>query len=213
MVALGSLQTSDLVAWRPSATAVRRGVEGVLVLLVAAQAARLAWALVTPLGPIGDPVGPRAQATLAPPADMSVLERFAPSAVPAIAPVPVAAAAPTPAPLVTGYRLQGVRGSIAGDGGSAIIAGPDGRQTSYQRGDKVGPGITLAAIGRDAVTLSSAAGSVRLELGAEAPPALPPSASGLNFGSPPVPLPVPPPVAPPIPASPGLPPASAPARP
>jgi general secretion pathway protein C len=115
---------------RPSPRTVRRAVEVVLVLALAAQSARFA---------------------------------STPTAVPVLA----VGAAPEPvAPAITGYALHGVRSSIFGDGGAAIIAGPDGKQASYRPGQTVGPGVKLAAIGRDAVTLSGAGGSVRLEIGA-----------------------------------------------
>lgn len=206
MIALRSVEPSTLIGWRPDVVTVRRAVEIVLLLLLAAQGARLVWMAITPAGPLGEPVAAYTGAPAAPPVDMSVLERFAPTpSLPlAIAGTPsTVVSAPPP---IAGFRLQGVRGSIAGDGGSAIIAGPDGKQASYQRGDTVAPGVTLAAIGRDGITLSGAGGSVRLTLDTDAPPpALPPSAPalGFNLASPPV-------ATTPTPA-PGAPPGAAPA--
>lgn len=182
---LRSFEASSMGGWRPDAATVRRGVEGVLVLLLAAQTARLIWMLATPLEPLGEPVGARVQRPLSPPPDLSALEQFAASATPAIivAAPPVIEAAPPP---IAGFRLHGVRASISGDGGAAIISGPDGVQASYGRGDAVGPGVTLTAIGREAVTLSGAAGSVRLAIGADAATAMapPPSAAPLVGPSP-----------------------------
>lgn len=182
---------------RPSPRAVRRAAEVVLVVALAAQCARLLWAVATPLDPVGEPAAAAPPRPFTPPPDLSALERFAPMtpAAPTLAVEAVPAAPP-----ISGYRLLGVRASI-GDGGSAIIAGPDGRQESYRPGRTVGPGVTLAAIGRDAVTLTGAGGSVRLELGepsgGSAPPppfaplALPAQGPGLVPPTPPVATPAP----------------------
>ena len=178
---------------RPSPRAVRRAVEVVLVLALAAQSARLLWALVTPLDPIGTPAAAPTARAFVPPPDLSVLERFAPVTppTPLLADGAMATPAAPVAPPITGYSLHGVRSSIFGDGGSAILSGPDGKQASYRPGQTVGPGVTLAAIGRDAVTLTGAGGSVRLEVGAApvqaaaaAAPAPPPS-PGLILPQPP----------------------------
>ena len=80
-----------------------------------------------------------------------------------------------------------------GDRGSAIISGPDGRQNSYRVGERVGPGVVLTAVGRDAATLSGSGGSARLEIGAAASPATGPAPG------PPAPAPGPGLVLPPAP--------------
>jgi general secretion pathway protein C len=150
---------------RPSPRTVRRAVEVVLVVALAAQSARLLWAAVTPLDPVGEPAAAAPPRPFTPPPDLSALERFAPATGSAPLLAAEAVAAPPP-PTITGYALHGVRASIFGDGGAAIIAGPDGKQASYRPGQTVGPGVKLTAIGRDAVTLSGTGGSVRLEIGA-----------------------------------------------
>lgn len=160
-----------------------------LVVLLAAQTARLIWMIATPIGPLGEPVAPRTQAGFAAPADLSVLEQFQ-APVGAVLPVMASVPVVTAPPAISGYRLHGVRASIGGDGGSAIISGPDGQQASYGPGQTLAPGVTLAALGRDSAVLSGPGGPVRLELGAEPAPAQPPAApAGLAspvFTAPPV---------------------------
>jgi general secretion pathway protein C len=110
-----------------------------LALGLAWALARLVWALVTPAGPLGQPVA-------LPPArpDAAALSRFDPFDRGA-----------GPAVTVSGLDLTllGTRADVATGRGSAIIALPDGSQASYAVGDEVMPGIRLAGIGFDNVTL------------------------------------------------------------
>ncbi|MFN3945441.1 MAG: type II secretion system protein N [Allosphingosinicella sp.] len=118
-------------------------VELLLLTLLAYQCARLLWALVTPIGPVGDwkaasRIGPPATAALG---DFDPFFRLSGAAGPAV---------------VTSLdlKLYGVREDRASGRGSAIIGSADGAQSSYAVGDEIMPGVTLAAVGFDHVTIS-----------------------------------------------------------
>lgn len=129
----------------------RTGVELVLVLLLASQAARLVWLLAVPSGPIGDlPAASGSRAGPVPPLALS-FDPFHPGA----------SSAPATAD-ASGYRLHGVR--TAGETGSAILSAGDDAQAAFQVGDEVAPGVTLAAVGAGHAILSTGAGEQRLEL-------------------------------------------------
>lgn len=116
-----------------------------LLALLALQSARLVWAVVTPLGPLGDwrPVqGPdidRARAVLS--SGFDPFFRMGRAGGPAI---------------VTSLQLKlfGVRVDEATGRGSAIIAGPDNVQTSYPVGEAIQPGVTLKSVSYDSVVIS-----------------------------------------------------------
>jgi general secretion pathway protein C len=134
-------QLQDLIARRDPARALPF-VSGALTILLGVQAARLLWAAVAPLGPVGAPA-PTAAAPSA--ADFAILDRFDPfHRAAAAAPAADAAAA-------GGLRLFGVR---VGPQSSAIIARPDGRQVSVVVGEEVAPGVSLHAVAHDHVELS-----------------------------------------------------------
>jgi len=118
--------------------------ELILIALIAVQLARLFWLLLTPLGPIGDW---RPPALLAQPPATARLGDFDPFFRLAGAGGPVA---------VTGLnlRLYGLREDQATGRGSAIIALPDGVQSSYGVGEEIMPGVTLVAVAADNVTIS-----------------------------------------------------------
>lgn len=118
-----------------------------LMALLAVQAARLIWAIVTPVGPLGDWRLPPAGVGAAAP---ELLARFDPffrlgGGPTAAAPVAVTALQLT---------LFGTRLNEASGRGSAIIAGADGVQTSFAVGEEVAPGVTLKAVYFDHVTLT-----------------------------------------------------------
>lgn len=114
-----------------------------LIALLAVQCARLVWALVTPVGPVGH----WRPAELAP-APVGILRDFDPffrasggdAAGPAV---------------VTSLQLTlfGTRMDAAQGGGSAIIAGPDGVQQSIGVGQEIVPGVRLKAVAFDHVTI------------------------------------------------------------
>lgn len=119
--------------------------EILLLALLAVQGARLFWAVVTPIGPLGDwrPVGgpdfASGRTVLASGFDPFFrLGRGQGSAV------------------VTSLSLKlfGVRVDEATGRGSAIIAGPDNVQTNYSVGEAVQPGVTLKSVVYDSVVIS-----------------------------------------------------------
>ena len=111
--------------------------------LLAVQVARLTWALVTPVGPLGD-WRPATPAVAGLPAD--ALASFDPF---------FRLGAPAGPATVTSLQLTlfGTRIDEAQGGGSAIIAGPDGVQNSIAVGQEVAPGVRLKAVAFDHVTL------------------------------------------------------------
>lgn len=112
------------------------------MLCLAAQAARMTWILLSPASPVAAPAMARRA-----PTDPSVLGSFdafgtSGSATPA-----------SGGQGGDGFRLFGVR-SGGPDGGSAIIAGPDGVQKAYSVGETIIDGVTLVAVAADHVELS-----------------------------------------------------------
>lgn len=121
----------------------------VLAVLLAAQVARLFWAVVTPVGPLGiwrapavNIVPPSARAAL-----FSSFDPFFRNDQPA------AGAANITSLNIT---LFGIRANESSGGGSAIIAGEDGVQNSYGVGEEVAPGVILDSVAFDHVILSRA---------------------------------------------------------
>ncbi|MCY1646227.1 type II secretion pathway protein C [Caulobacter sp. SL161] len=113
--------------------------EILVVLVLAAQAARLLWVFAAPVGAVSAPArAPR------PPVDLSVLAR---------SDVFGATGGAAGGSAIDGFRLFGVRSGGPG-GGSAIIAGPDGVQKSYAVGETIADGVTLASVAADHVELS-----------------------------------------------------------
>ncbi|WP_456976060.1 PDZ domain-containing protein [Luteimonas sp. A277] len=131
----------------------RSAVEVVLVLLLAAQAARLIWLLVTPSGPVGDWPASDAGLTVGPvPALALAFDPFHPGS----------GSGPSAAN-TSGYRLHAVR--VAGASGSAILStASGGDQAAFQVGDEITPGVTLASVGAGHAVLHTGSGDQRLEL-------------------------------------------------
>jgi len=158
--------------------------ELVLVALVALQAARLIWTVAMPVGPVGEWRAPDAPAALA--GDAGVLARFD----------PFFRLAEGAAPgVVTGLdlKLYGVREDRATGRGSAIIALPDGSQSSFAVGDEIMPGVRLAAVGFDGVTIShnGASEQIFLDQSRPAEPAAPSAAPPEAAPAPTAPAPSP----------------------
>lgn len=147
-----------LLARMPRPT-VYSAVELTLLILIAVQCARLFWILVSPIGPVGDWKAP---ATLAVSADSAVLGAFDPF---------FRLAGPGGPVVVTSLnlKLHGVREDRATGRGSAIIALPDGRQFSFAVGEEVMPGVILAAVAFDSVTLSRSGAAEQIFLDQSAP--------------------------------------------
>ncbi|HVI34467.1 type II secretion system protein N [Phenylobacterium sp.] len=149
MEALGAVRPRTLLA----------GLEIAFAVALAAQAARLAWALVTPVGPFG--AAATVQSAARPQADLSILARFDPFFRVSGAAAGPAASGGDASQLV----LHGVR-AAAGGRGSAILS-ISGIQRSVTVGEEVEPDVVLAAVGADHVILSR--GGARRRLGFPTP--------------------------------------------
>jgi len=115
---------------------------------VAIQAARLLWAVATPVGPLGDWMPASARA-LPPQVQMAILAAVDPF----VRGGSLAASGPVAAQL--DVKLYGVRGEGGLGGGAAIIGLPDGTQQSFVVGEEVAPGVVLAGVHFDYVLLDS----------------------------------------------------------
>ena len=105
--------------------------------------ARLAWAIVTPVDPVGNW---QPQRSLAAP-DTSIIGSFDPF-------FRQASDAATEVSSL-GLTLLGTRVDTVSGRGSAIIGGSDGVQSSYAVGDEISPGVRLVEVSFDAVTIDS----------------------------------------------------------
>jgi general secretion pathway protein C len=172
--------------------------ELLLLVLIAVQCARLFWAVLTPMGPVGDykaldqmrPVGSAGPA-------LGSFDPFFRQA-------PGAPGSPQAPAMVTSLdiRLYGVTANQATGGGSAIIGPVNGPQRVYMVGEEIMPGVTLTGVGFDYVVISRGGATERLFMD-QAPPA------AANAGPagiappvqvpPPQPVPVAPRIAPPAP--------------
>jgi general secretion pathway protein C len=175
-------------------TTVYSAMELLLLSLLAVQCARLLWAAVTPLEPVGDwkaiaAVRPAAQAS---PALLGSFDPFFRLSETASAPA-----------VVTSLNLQlfGVREDRASGRGSAIIGLPEGQQRNFAVGEEISPGVTLIGVGFDYVTISRGGTQEQIFLdqsrsaGAGAssapPPLAPPPISVLPTPAQPLPPPTP----------------------
>jgi general secretion pathway protein C len=146
-----------LLARLPRVT-VYSALELLLLVLIAVQCARLFWALLTPLGPVGD---------------YKALEMMRPAPVagatlgsfdPFFRSVPGAAGQPPVVVTALDIRLHGVLANRATGGGSAIIATSNGQQRSFVVGEEIMPGVTLTGVGFDSITISRGGASEQLFL-------------------------------------------------
>jgi general secretion pathway protein C len=112
---------------------------------LAVQSARLVWALVTPVGPLGDwrPAEPAV-----PGSPSALIASFDP-----FFRVTGAAAARPSAVTSLQLKLFGTRIDEASGRGSAIIAGPDGVQQSVPVGTEIVSGVKLKSVAFDHVTI------------------------------------------------------------
>lgn len=118
-------------------------VEFALIALLAMSVARLIWVAVAPFGPVGTwkvSSGVRSSA------DDLLLTKFDPF---------FRSGAATGPAVVTSLaiKLFGIRVDQAIGRGSAIIATPDGVQSSYAVGDEIMPGVKLKAVSFEGVTI------------------------------------------------------------
>jgi general secretion pathway protein C len=118
-------------------------VEFSLIALLAVQGARLIWAAVAPVGPVG---AWKAAGGAGVSGDATLLTRFDPF---------FRLGGNTGPAVVTSLavKLFGVRVDQAMGRGSAIIATPDGVQSSYAVGDEILPGVKLKAVTFEGVTI------------------------------------------------------------
>lgn len=116
--------------------------EALLIGLAAVALARLGWALLTPAGPVGPPPSPSAQPAINPDA----LAAFD----------PFFRTAPSTGTVSTlELTLVGTRVDRASGRGSAIITLSDQTQSSFAVGDDIMPGVRLASVNFDFVTLDN----------------------------------------------------------
>jgi general secretion pathway protein C len=120
-----------------------------LLTLLAVQCARLVWAAVTPVDPVGEwrPAGTNlaAQSAAGALGGFDPFFRSAGGVAGAAGPVVVTSLS---------LKLFGVRQDAASGRGAAIIALPDGQQRSIGVGEEIMPGVRLEAVGFDNVTIS-----------------------------------------------------------
>ena len=119
---------------------------GLLAFLLLFQLVMLVWTLVTPLSPLG--VWQPQTAVIASPAERRALfVSFDPF-------FRAGGQGPASATVTAlGLTLFGVNMNEATGGGSAIIAGEDGVQSSYAVGDEIAPGVKLVGVAFDHVLL------------------------------------------------------------
>lgn len=122
--------SSDVALW----------LKALLVAVLAVQGARLIWAAVTPVGPLGDwrPAGVIAIPSAAQAAVIAAVNPFDRMAT-------GGAAVSLPSDL----KLFGVRASAGAIPGGAIVGLPDGQQISVSVGEPVMPGVVLVTVGFD----------------------------------------------------------------
>lgn len=129
----------------------------VCVLLLLVQAVRLAWTLITPIGPVGAwrppsalvlPVAERA-------ALLSAFDPFFRNDAPEGQQAKVTA---------LNLTLFGTTVNQSTGGGSAILAGEDGVQMSIATGDEIISGVTLFAVAHDHVVIQNGGSKERLYL-------------------------------------------------
>ena len=140
------------------------GLELLLIAGLAVQGARLAWALTTPVSPLGD-WRPAELAVPGRPAD--ILTGFDPFF--------RLEAQQAPAAVTTlQLTLFGIRVNEASGGGSAIVAGPDGVQRSVAVGEELQPGVVLKSVSFDHITVARGAADEDLFMvQSDAPPPSP----------------------------------------
>ena len=134
---------ADRIFSRASVSRVQSALALLLLLVLAVQLARLFWASFAPIGPIGDwrPAMTRSGATPGMPSQgFDPFFRLGEASGPAIV-------------TSLSIKLFGIRVDSATGRGSAIIATPDGIQSSFAVGDEIMPGVTLKQVAFDGVTI------------------------------------------------------------
>lgn len=139
---LGALNVSTLRGLRSPGRLPLDVVEAFLIVGLVWAAVVLFWALAKPMGPFGRWQSPGGAITLP---DPLILTRFDPFFRHAVV-------GPTAVTSLS-LKLFGTRLDQAMGRGSAIIATPDGLQSSYVIGDEIVPGVQLKSVAFDSVTL------------------------------------------------------------
>ena len=173
---LGSSPRAERLLRRLPRPTVYSALEIVLLVLIAVQAARLLWILVTPVGPVGEW---KASGTLVLPDGDAALREFDPF-------FRLSGAAAPAVVTSLSLKLYGVTEDRATGRGSAIIALPDGTQRSFAVGEEIMPGVSLAEVGFDNVTIDRAGAREQIFLdqsepaqtASGAPPTAPPPGPG-----------------------------------
>lgn len=155
-------------------TTVYTALELLLIALLAVQGARLIWALVTPVGPVG-----HWRPTVAGGTPVDILRSFDPFFRLSGGDAKGPAAITTLQLTLYGTRIDEARG-----GGSAIIAGPDNVQQSVAVGQEIMPGAKLKAVAFDHVTIdrNGVAEDLFLAQADQVAPAAPPPAGAPLVG-------------------------------
>ncbi|WP_010164285.1 type II secretion system protein N [Sphingomonas sp. PAMC 26617] len=158
-------------------TTVYTGIELALIAVLAVQSARLVYAVITPVGPVG--VWRPEQGAI-PGSPQAILRGFDPffrtSGGDAAGPAVVTTLQLT---------LYGTRIDEAQGGGSAIIAGADGIQQSIGVGQEISPGVILKSVAFDHVSIERGgrAEDLFITQAEQAPaPAVPPPGAPLMGG-------------------------------
>lgn len=145
--------------------------------ILAIQCARLFWAIVTPVGPLGDWRVAQPGAGGSP---VAILRGFDPFF--------RVSGAQSGATAVTSLQLTlfGTRIDDAGGLSSAIIAGPDGVQNSIGLGEEIVPGVRLKAVAFDHVTIDRGGKAEELYIDQSGGPALGAAATPPAAAAPPM---------------------------
>ncbi|WP_144098367.1 type II secretion system protein N [Croceicoccus sediminis] len=162
-----------------------------LAIGIVVAGAQLAWMVLAPVSPLGDwkPARVRLMDDGARSALMTGFDPFNRDVAVVAGPAQVATVTDLP------LTLYGIRVNPYSGGGTAIIAGSDGEQQVFRIGEEVMPGVTLAAVAFDHVTLGRGGASELLYLDQSKPvPTIAPATLGNSVA--------PPHVAPPPPAAP-----------
>ncbi|MCB2013568.1 MAG: type II secretion system protein N [Sphingobium sp.] len=154
----------------PRTIAWPRLLELAMIALLVVQLVRLAWTIVTPLGPMGEWRGRQAE-LLPASARAQLFQSFD-----AFFPAPVQSGGPQNVTSLA-LTLYGVRINEGSGLGSAIIGGADGEQGSYAVGDEIQPGVTLKSVAFDHVVIdrSGVEESIFLDQSEPVTPVAPPA--------------------------------------
>lgn len=167
--------------------------EILLLVVLAVQIARLVWTVATPVGPLGR-WRPEQPAAMTPAARAALFARFDPFFRTGAASGPAAVTS-------LSLKLYGIRMNEASGQGSAIIATPDGVQSSVAVGDEITGGVRLKGVAIDHVIIERGGTEETLYLDqSEAAPVANPSPTAQS--QPPAAAPTPAYNAPPVPVAP-----------